>query len=370
MPKNAIHKDASGRYTYKVADATGKRHMLKSHKKESKTDFKRRCDALDEMAAGECRQDTLTGLFTTWIDMHVKPNLSKSTLRIMPGIYAKHVKPYLGNRRITDISRQDVYRLLTQAKYTGLAPATLRHIRSCISAPYSFAINSLGYQITSPTEGLVFNYGQAKDKRNRIITEEDRMRLYKASEGSKYENYIKILDLTGMRPSEALGLQIGDIKEDHLEIRRGITIDGLSSLKTTTAWRDFPLYPDLQKILLDQRNKMAFKTKEGWLFPSSSGQPSMNAVKRAFSKILRNTASYERGGHNHLKKVRLITPPVNCSLYDFRHTFATRQAEAGMKSTVLKAILGHEDISTTLKYYVDITDTMIDEAVRLMQKGV
>lgn len=41
-----------------------------------------------------------------------------------------------------------------------------------------------------------------------------------------------------------------------------------------------------------------------------------------------------------------------------------------MNPTVLKNILGHADISTTLRYYVDITDKMMEQAVELMEKSV
>ena len=58
MPKNRIHTISDGRYAYKVADATGKEHALRSRKGETLRDFRRRCDALDKKALGRI----LTGL--------------------------------------------------------------------------------------------------------------------------------------------------------------------------------------------------------------------------------------------------------------------------------------------------------------------
>jgi len=37
-------------------------------------------------------------------------------------------------------------------------------------------------------------------------------------------------------------------------------------------------------------------------------------------------------------------------LYDFRHTFATRAAEAGMPVATLASILGHGDLRSVTKY--------------------
>jgi integrase len=37
-------------------------------------------------------------------------------------------------------------------------------------------------------------------------------------------------------------------------------------------------------------------------------------------------------------------------MYDFRHTFATRAAEAGMPVASLAAILGHADLRSVMRY--------------------
>ena len=43
-----------------------------------------------------------------------------------------------------------------------------------------------------------------------------------------------------------------------------------------------------------------------------------------------------------------------------RGTFATRCAEAKIAPVVLKQILGHKDISVTMKYYVDVDGSIIE----------
>ncbi len=39
-----------------------------------------------------------------------------------------------------------------------------------------------------------------------------------------------------------------------------------------------------------------------------------------------------------------------------RHTFATRCVEAKIAPAVLQKIMGHTDIATTMKYYVNVDD--------------
>ena len=48
--------------------------------------------------------------------------------------------------------------------------------------------------------------------------------------------------------------------------------------------------------------------------------------------------------------------------YDFRHTFASRLAMAGVDLNTIRELLGHEDISTTL-IYAHLTHDHRKEAV-------
>lgn len=372
MPKNRINTTSDGRYVYKVTDTAGRRISIKSTAEEKRSDFVKRCDKLDLKAAGQVPGETMDDLFDLWIDGHVKLNLSPAELRVTVPAYNKWVQPYLGHRKLADIKRVDVYNLLSRAAKKNVSASLIKKIRGCVSRPFNWAINTLGMDLVSPTQGLVFSYADAKkpSPRARAIPEDDLGRFLEAAKSSKYYNYYRIIALAGLRPSEGLGLQIRDIKDDHLEIRRGWTTDGLSKLKTDTAARDFVMTDELRQIVLEQKAAAAFKSKEGWLFPTDKRYPDMDAIQSAFKRTIAQTAIWERGGRNGLKKIRMLTPPVDFVLYDFRHTFATEMADRGMQATALKSLMGHSDIIITLKYYVDLTDKMKKEARQILEGRV
>ena len=52
-----------------------------------------------------------------------------------------------------------------------------------------------------------------------------------------------------------------------------------------------------------------------------------------------------------------------CSCHTLRHTFATRMCEAGVNIKALQAIMGHNDIKTTLNIYTDATEKFKSEAI-------
>lgn len=370
MPKNRIHTISDGRYAYKVADATGKEHALRSRKGETLRDFRRRCDALDKKALGRILTGlTLDDLFRRWEEDYLRVHNSEGDIRTTVPAYDQHVRPHLGHRLAGEIQRSDVYSVMARMQKQGYSASMLRRVRGCVSRPYNWAIDTLGMALANPTQGLRFKYQDpAEERLPRVIPQEALERFVTAAEGSKYYRYYQVLAMTGLRPSEALGLQAKDIKQGHLEIRRGVTGDGLSDLKTKAARREIPLTAELRQILIDQRSETAFATPEGWLFPSANGAPSMSAVRSAFQRTLNQTATWERGGRNKNEKLRIIEKPVHFSLYDFRHTFASKMAALGMSHVALRTIMGHTDISTTMKYYVEATEEVIEEARRMMAK--
>lgn len=366
MPRNAIHELSDGRKTYAATDADGKRHKLVQRKKEPVGAFKDRCDALDAMCRGTITVQRFDDLFHMWRQNHLEVQCSGGDIDTTIRLYDKYVKPLIGNRPISDVTRADAFHVLTQAQNQGLARGSLIKVRGCISRPYNWAINTLGMSLTAPTTGLRFKYKTDPPKRKRALTPNEADRILSACDTSRYGDCIRLMLMTGLRPSEALGLQARDIKTKHLEIRRGMTLHGLTDLKTAQARRDIPINEQTRPILAKLKSSQAFRTREGWLFPAESGEPSMNALIAAMSRICAQTAEYERGGRNGMKKLRLIKHPVKATLYDLRHTFATRMAERGMPHATLRMLMGHKDIKTTLTYYVDVTEKMIDQAREMM----
>lgn len=362
MPKNTIQKRKDGRYSYRATDQAGKRHQIISRKGELKREFSLRCDRLDERCEAIVTELTLDGLFDRWHEEYVTRNLSKSYQEAMQRLYSTHISPYLGSMPVGSIKRADVYGVLLRMDDKGLRPSTISKTRACISSPYSWAINTLGYDLISPTDGLRFSPSNKPESKIRVISDQEMKKFMEAAEGSKYYDYYLVLSLSGLRPSEALGLRVEDIQDEKLLIRRGITLRGESELKTSAARRTIPLTGKLKTILHRLKDE-----SDSWLFPSESGKPSMNAVNTAFKRTVKNTEVWERGGRNGMKKVRLIKPAIDIRLYDFRHTFATKLAEASMPESALTAIMGHESIITTLKYYIGLTDKMKNQAKSILE---
>jgi site-specific recombinase XerD len=71
-----------------------------------------------------------------------------------------------------------------------------------------------------------------------------------------------------------------------------------------------------------------------------------------------------RKAHHLALRMAKMAPPFR--LYDFRHTFGSRTAMAGVDLPTLKELMGHADISTTMRY-VHPTPEHKREAVRKLE---
>lgn len=392
MPINKISKkQKDGRYRYSITDAKGKTHHLTSRKNETRTDFSLRCDDLDRNVkslgsiSSFSDDRSFDSLFTLWITTYGKqnetegrrknidPNLTRLEVENTWSTYKNHVQPFIGDKDCLSITRADVFRLLQRASDKDLSRSMISKIRGCVSRPFNWAINTLGLQVQSPTTGLIFKVtdsGERTSKRDRAIDDFSLDRFMTAAEDTRYYSYFYILNATGLRPSEALGLKITDFSKKYIEVRRGVTRNGLSRLKTKNAVRDIPLTPEVKEEVERHVSALPRIPIGGWLFATAEGLPSMTAMESTFKRVRERTALWLRGGRNGQEKLELWVPPVAFALYDFRHTFATRMAMSGMNAKALQMIMGHSSITTTLDYYVHLPEEEVDRARDLMSDAI
>lgn len=188
MPKNRIIKLSDGRYQYQVTDAAGERHTIKSWKKETQKVFSLPCDELDRMAdslaIGEIK--LFDDLVNSWIDHHLSLFVSEGEKELTINIYKRFTQPFLGRKRLDEITKPLVYRVLSKGYESvedGASRAYVARMRGTITRPYNWAINSLGLNLTNPTIGLVFKVPD-KPTRRRIISIEDWQRIQESGEYS------------------------------------------------------------------------------------------------------------------------------------------------------------------------------------------
>ena len=172
----------------------------------------------------------------------------------------------------------------------------------------------------------------------RIVSHEEQQR-YMAAASPLLQDVATLIVETGMRPEEVF-----TIRKENVHLQRSYLF--VPNGKTRFARRNIQLTDASIEVL---RRRLA-ESEGPYLFPrkGDSNQP-LTTVRKA---------------HYAALKTARIDPPFR--LYDFRHTFGSRTAMAGVDLPTLKELMGHSDISTTMRY-VHPTPEHKREAVRKLE---
>jgi integrase len=261
-----------------------------------------------------------------------------STLRVDRGRIELHLKPLLGRKRLDEVSRADVERLLNAVKNgrTAAQPSAKRRAGSvaaggsgvaaqCValaSTVLKFAVDR-GLRRDNPASGVK---KPAVRKMQRFLSEAELRRL--ADELNLEDDAgapphplaaIRLLALTGCRRGEIVGLRWRNVDFE----RRLLHLED-SKTREKIIYLSPAAVDVLREIPRVQGNDFV-------IAGTLAGRPSA-AVDKVWARVR------ARAG---LKDVRL---------HDLRHTFASVGAGASIGLPVIGRLLGHSQTSTTARY--------------------
>jgi len=104
----------------------------------------------------------------------------------------------------------------------------------------------------------------------------------------------------------------------------------------------------------------------GFVFANEHGKAySPNSINRAIERI--RISCNEQELRNALKEEREPVLIPHFSAHHLRHTFCTRMVENEMNVAILREIMGHRTLSTTLEIYTTVSNEKKRESVLSLQ---
>ena len=165
------------------------------------------------------------------------------------------------------------------------------------------------------------------------FTEDELSTLIKEANGYM-KNFIRFMYATGARPGEIIALQWDDVDFERkiIKIYKTRMRDKEGDTKTLASTREVDLLPQAEEALNDQK---LITGEEGYIFVNSSKNPfySHDIIGVNFQKLLTKCGVQAR------------------VLYNLRHTFASQLISKGADIVWVSKMLGHKDVSITLKVY-------------------
>lgn len=202
-----------------------------------------------------------------------------------------------------------------------IKPATVNRELGCLRAMINYFIRK-DVLVKNPVSRVKFF--KEDNEQTRVVSRDEEL-LYLMACSQPLRDVATIMVETGMRPSEVCGLERRNV---HLD--KGYIFNPHG--KTKAARRKLPLSQRASELL---RRRLE-KTDGEFVFPGTRGG------KDPARPILKLNNAH-RGA-----VTRAAIQPFR--LYDLRHTFATRAAEAGVDIMTLAALLGHSRIQMVMRY--------------------
>ena len=206
----------------------------------------------------------------------------------------------------------------------GIRDITLRHDLHALSKFFGYAMKHC-WARDNPIRNVAIP-SDADAIRIHVLTfEEEREYFLRAAKYRDLNDIGRLILNQGMRPDEVASLRKKDVDLDRGQLQ-------ITGGKSPAARRTLDLTSESRAILA---RRMAGDSM--WIFPSS---------RNPGQHITRVNGAHDRvcaGG----SKAGIVFTFV---LYDFRHTFATRLAQAGIDLATLAAILGHSSIRLVQRY--------------------
>lgn len=260
-----------------------------------------------------------------------------------------HLIPQFGNKRFTEISREEVLDYITELqssggdKGAGMSPNTVKGILSVLRSVLRYG--ELQYRL--PAANLTgFSIGDTGDIPIRVLTESEEGVLldYILSDPADDGLGILLVLYTGLRLGELCSLHWDDIDfaegtvSVHATMKRIQTPDSpnhktevtITPPKSRKSVRTIPLHEDILGLLVKRAGE------NGTFF--------LTGEKDAYIE--------PRTMENRFKAIIRAAGIADANFHALRHTFATRSIENGVDVKVLSEILGHASVKLTLDRYV------------------
>ncbi len=390
--RNGESQRSDGRYMYRYLGADGKRETVYSWKlvetdtapngkkcKESLREMEKRIqkDLDDGILSSSAGKTTLNDFFTAL--MSARTDLRETTRCNYLYRFNAFIRNTIGEKTLTTIRYNSIKSLYSSMHNKGLSEGTIGCVHSLLHQIMNQAIEEHMIR-DNPTKKAYKLYRREcpdrRDKRHALTVQEQAELIRYVRETPQFNRYHTLFTVllgTGMRIGELLGLRWDDcdLENGIIHVRHSVTYreteNGnvsyrISTPKTASGIRDIPMFEDVKRALIKEKERVSKKTPGQFEIDGYSGFVFLNRNGKVFLPAsLYTTIQRLVSSHNveeERKAVEDGIEPVylpHFSAHNLRHTFCTRMCEQNTNIKVIQEVMGHKSASTTMDIYNEAT---------------
>lgn len=314
----AVYRSKKDGYYYidYYVDGRRKREKISKNKKLAENVLAKRKVEIAEGKYLDVRSKRKKWRFLEFADEYYKYHcIHMKSRKKTHEVHLRVLRAYFGDKYLDQISVMGIEKFKTK-RIKEVSPATVNRALSCLKSLFNKAIAWEKFEGPNPV--CKVKLLKENNKRLRYLEKEEIARLLSVCDESLKPVVIIALN-TGMRLSEILYLKWQDV-----DFKRGI----IYLLKTKSGdKREIPMNELVEAALKSIRKH---PTSE-YIFYHRDGSP-RKTVRKSFTTAL--------------KKADII----NFRFHDLRHTFASHLVMAGIDLNTVRELLGHADLTMTLRY--------------------
>ena len=308
--------------------------------------------------------------------VNISNKVKPSTFERYEGIYRNYIK----NSPIASLQLKNIKSLQIQKYYnelyeTGKTTSQIFNLNKLLKHFFTYAVNE-GYLLKNPCIGQIVIPGKVEHKKIEVevFTDNELKTILGYPKDSLIKDLATVCISTGMRRGECLALKWNDLNYNDMEIHINETVSTVALIdkdgyrenrtiiqipKTKGSIRAIPLPPTLKPIfdkmkIRQNENKLKIgesynKENEGYIFLSENGN-------------LIDSSNLSRSWRRYLKKVGI----KYLKLHALRHTYATRQFEAGLPLKTVSVLLGHSSTEITSNTYTHVLKKEKEKSIDIL----
>jgi integrase len=292
----------------------------------------------------------------------IEPTVRGRTFDSYASILRMHLLPRMAKVPLAKLSSLHVQRMHSEMLAAGAAPKTVRNAHALLTGALDRAMR---FRLITSNPASVVQPPRLAHREMTALTLTEARAVLTAAEADPLHALWRLAIAAGLRQGELCGLRWGDIDLDGGSVSVAASLEQRTGrkpvraeTKTARSRRTVPLDAATIEALRQHRATAAKKALAagrsydlgGWVFRRTRGEGplTMSIVWKAWRKLA------ERAG------VRLVR------FHDLRHTTATVMLAQGIDVRTVADVLGHSDVSTTLRTYVHSTEGGARQAAQVM----
>lgn len=287
-------------------------------------------------------EDWMNEFLDTYCETNTKPSVRKERRCIA----RLHLVPFFGRTRIDLIGPREIEKFKARVLETGVSAKRLKNILAVLSRMLRYA-EEVGIIEHAPRVRMP----KIPPTKFDFLSDDELARLLQAA-SYKQQNHAMVLigADAGLRKGEIVGMEWGDVDfhAHHLTVRRSVWREdsGESFVDSPKSGRDrrIPMTSRLEHALRAHRHLRGDR-----IFCNDDG----TELRPGQLEVALRTSCRRAG----LRQVGWHT---------LRHTFASHLAQRGGSPKVIMELLGHADLTTTLRY-LHLSPVHHREAIALLE---